>query len=149
MQGVIVFRNNFKGFGIIEALVSLFIFAVLLLGLNYSLIIAIENNTANFFRNTAVKIAQGYMDKTRERTDLNTISIADNPCNPDNATASTTIFIDTINYRNTTIKYVTVLSVVSKTSNYYKVNIKTCYKYKNNIKEVKIDSSIYPGKGGL
>lgn len=144
-----MFRNNFNGFGIIEALVSLFIFAVLLLGLNYSLIIAIENNTTNFLRNTAVKIAQGYMDKTRERTDLNTISIADNPCNPDNATASTTTFIDTVNYRNTTIKYVTVLSVVSKTSNYFKVNIKTCYKYKNNTKEVKIDSSIYPGKGGL
>lgn len=56
-------QSRLKGFGMVEALVSIFIFAIVLLGLNYSLILTMEHNVANFMRNTATKIAQSYMDK--------------------------------------------------------------------------------------
>ncbi|MGC8769035.1 type IV pilus modification PilV family protein [Calditerrivibrio sp.] len=142
-------QSRLKGFGMVEALVSIFIFAIVLLGLNYSLILTIGHNYANFMRNTATKIAQSYMDKARGRTDISTLSVADNTCDPDATTANSVVFIDNVNYSNSTVKFVSVFSVIAKTSNYYKVNVKTCYKIKGVKKEVVITSDIYPGKGGL
>jgi len=144
-----VLQSRLKGFGMVEALVSIFIFAIVLLGLNYSLILTMEHNVANFMRNTATKIAQSYMDKARGRADISTLSVADNDCNPDATTANSVVFIDNVNYRNSTVKFVSVFNVIAKTSNYYKVNVKTCYKIKGVKKEVVIVSDIYPGKGGL
>ncbi|WP_029520371.1 prepilin-type N-terminal cleavage/methylation domain-containing protein [Persephonella sp. IF05-L8] len=54
-----------KGFSLIEALVALFILALLLLGLLSSLIVVYDNSTKNLLRDEAVKIANEYAEKYR------------------------------------------------------------------------------------
>jgi len=55
------------GFTLIEALVSLVILAVILLGLQAGMMTAITMNTENLLRNQAVKLAQERMDRYRVR----------------------------------------------------------------------------------
>ncbi|MCA1980627.1 MAG: prepilin-type N-terminal cleavage/methylation domain-containing protein [Calditerrivibrio sp.] len=139
--------RNFNGFGLVEALVSLFIFAILLLGLNYSLIMSIEHNTATFLRNTATKIAQGYADKLR--SDNSTVSTGgENECNPKDGTDKA---IDNVPTRNSTIKFETVWnynSLPNTQDKVYNLVIVTCYDYKG-LKKVSYQTKIYKGKGGL
>lgn len=146
-MGEIVNPNNYKGFGLVEALVSLFIMAVLLLGLNYSLIIAIEHNTATFLRNTASKIAQSYADKLRSDNSTNSTGTVDE-CNPnDNNDKS----INYITLRNKSVKFETVWSylVIPNTQDkVYNLIITTCYEYKG-IKKVTYETKVYKGKSGL
>ena len=53
------------GFTLIEAMVSLLILSVILLGLHTGMVTAITMNTENLLRNEAVKLAQERMDKYR------------------------------------------------------------------------------------
>ncbi len=57
--------KNRYGFTLVEALVSIFILAVILLGLLSSLIIVYEQSTKNLIRDEAVKIAQEYAEKMK------------------------------------------------------------------------------------
>lgn len=131
----------------VEALVSVFILAVLLLGLNFSLILAIENNSANFLRNSASKIAQGYADKLRN--DNSTTSTgSESECNPDDSNDKA---VDYVPFRNGNIKYETVwnfTSVPNTNNRIYNLNVTTCYNYKG-LKRVSYQTKIYKGKSGL
>ncbi|MGB9730933.1 MULTISPECIES: type IV pilus modification PilV family protein [Calditerrivibrio] len=139
--------KNLNGFGLAEVLVSVFILAVMLLGLNFSLILAIENNAANFMRNSASKIAQDYSDKLRN--DNTTISTGtESECNPNDANDKA---IDYVPFRNGNIKYETVwnFTAVPNTNNrIYNLNVTTCYYYKG-LKRVSYQTKIYKGKSGL
>ncbi|MCX8083496.1 MAG: prepilin-type N-terminal cleavage/methylation domain-containing protein [Calditerrivibrio sp.] len=140
-------QNNNKGFGLIEAIISLFIFAILLLGLNYSLILAIENNTSTFLRNTASKIAQSYADKLRgDNTTISTGTI--NECNPlDNSDKA----INNIPLKNGMVKFETVWSYTvlpNSQDRVYDLVVTTCYNYKG-LKRVTYQTKIYKGKSGL
>lgn len=53
------------GFTLVEALVSLLILSVILLGLHAGMVTAITMNTENLLRNQAVKLAQEHMDQYR------------------------------------------------------------------------------------
>lgn len=53
------------GFTLVEALVSLLILSVILLGLHAGMTTAITMNTENLLRNEAVKLAQEHMDQYR------------------------------------------------------------------------------------
>ena len=54
-----------RGFTLIEALVSLLILSVLLLGLHAGMMTAITMNMENLLRNEAVDLAQEHMDRYR------------------------------------------------------------------------------------
>jgi len=140
-------KNSLNGFGLIESIVSLVIFTVLLLGLNYSLILSIEHNTSNFLRNTATKIAQGYADKLR--TDNSTTSTgASSECDPNDGIDKDITYI---NLKNTNIKFETVYNftpVPNTNNNVLNLHVTTCYNYKG-VKKVEIDTKIYKGKAGL
>lgn len=139
--------RTLRGFGLVEALVSLFIFAILLLGLNYSLIISIEHNTATSLRNTATKIAQSYADKLR--SDNTTVSTGgENECNPKDGIDKA---IDNVPMRNSTIKFETVwnYNILPNTQDkLYNLVVVTCYDYKG-LKKFSYQTKIYRGKEGL
>lgn len=65
-------RKNKKGFSLVEALVAIFLLAIILLGLLSALVVVYENSTKNLIRDEAVKIANKYAEKYRNM-DLNSI----------------------------------------------------------------------------
>ncbi|MEF3254341.1 MAG: prepilin-type N-terminal cleavage/methylation domain-containing protein [Deferribacterales bacterium] len=138
---------NKRGFGLVEALISIFIFAILLLGLNYSLIIAMEYNIANFLRNSATKIAQGYADKLRSSDNITSTGLAVD-CDPNDGSDKA---IDYIPLRNTTVKFETVWSyneLPGTAQKIYNLTVTTCYYHKSLMKHT-YETKIYKGKGGL
>ena len=58
-------RDNGSGFTLIEAMVSLLILAVIFLGLQAGMMMAITRNTENLLRNEAVSLAKERMDRYR------------------------------------------------------------------------------------
>lgn len=57
--------KNKKGFSLVEALVAIFLLAIILLGLLSALVVVYENSTKNLIRDEAVKIANEYAEKYR------------------------------------------------------------------------------------
>lgn len=65
-------RKNNKGFSLVEALVAIFLVAIILLGLLSALVVVYQHSTENLIRDEAVKIANEYAEKYRNM-ELNSI----------------------------------------------------------------------------
>ncbi len=118
-----------KGFTLIEALVSIVILSLILIGLLSSMIIAYKISLRNQIRNEAVHIAKEKLNLFRENLDTNIFSHEN--CEDANDNDAVIRRIRNINY-----KYYVVGKVQEK-GYVYEVNIKVCDKDKKEIYKAK------------
>ncbi|MBZ4672604.1 MAG: hypothetical protein JG762_834 [Deferribacteraceae bacterium] len=117
-----------KGFGIIEVLVAMFIFAVVLLGLLSAIVVVKDNNTRTLLRNKATELMNNEYEKQKsvgyEKIDQNCVD--KDPCNPDSDSCS-----ETIKIRNTDIiiGWSTAINEI-KSNKLTEITTTTCWKYK-------------------
>ncbi len=123
-----VLRDS-KGFTLIEALVSIVILSLILIGLLSSMIIAYKISLRNQIRNEAVHIAKEKLNLFRENLDTNIFSHENCEDANDNDAVIRRI-------RNIDYKYYVVGKVQEK-GYVYEVNIKVCDKDKKELYKAK------------
>ncbi len=123
-----VLRNS-KGFTLIEALVSIVILSLILIGLLSSMIIAYKISLRNQIRNEAVHIAKEKLNLFRENLDTSIFSHENCEDANDNDAVIRRI-------RNIDYKYYVVGKIQEK-GYVYEVNIKVCDKDKKELYKAK------------
>lgn len=117
-----------KGFGIIEVLVAMFIFAVVLLGLLSAIVVVKDNNTRTLLRNKATELMNNEYEKQKSvgYGNINTECNNEDPCNPSNEKCKKVVKI-----RNTEVIIGKSTSINEIESNKFtEIDTTTCWKYK-------------------
>lgn len=125
-QGVL--QDN-KGFTLIEALVSIVILSLILIGLLSSMIVAYKISLRNQIRNEAIHIAKEKLNFFREQRDLNMFKHEICANADDNDAVIRRI-------RNINYKYY-VVGNIQERGYVYEVNVKVCDKNKKELYKAK------------
>ncbi len=130
-----------KGFTLIEALVSIFLLAVVFLGLLTGLILTYNISTKNEIRNQAIKLTQELLEDYRS-TDFDSITDTNISCTDNSATTITR------KVKNSTITYQIGKKIVTHTDttgnglDVKEIQIETCWDYKGKQYKVTMNTLI-------
>lgn len=135
-------KNN-SGFTLVETLMSLIIFAIILMGLNYAYIVAMTNSVRNDFRDMGVDVTKEFVTDMRNDNISNIGTTAITVCDPDNSS-----IIYTREYRGNTINY-GVVRVSDNGTLLRTVVFSVCWKIKDRIYSIDNVTEYIKGTGGL